>query len=127
MSIVIPNESEQNLLNRILSVDSPVLKLFKSNTTPDEDTLLGDLTEVTEDGYAAITLTSESWTVNTISGTTTASYAEQNFNIEEAVTIYGAYVTNSAGDELLWLERFDEACEIITTGDVNVTATINLG
>lgn len=112
MALVIPNASEVKLLNNLLNISAPtntILHLYSNNLTPSSTTVIGDVTEVASGGYAAITLTSSSWSVATSGGgVTTASYAEQTFNITTSATIYGYYVTNLAGD-LLWLERFTAA------------------
>lgn len=112
MALVIPNVSEVKLLNNLLNISAPtntILHLYSNNLTPSSTTVIGDVTEVASGGYAAITLTSTSWTVATSGGgVSTASYPEQTFNITTSATIYGYYITNLAGD-LLWLERFTAA------------------
>ena len=131
MALVIPNVSEVTLLNNMLNVATPtntILHLYSNNLTPSSTTVVGDVTEVTSGGYAAITLTSSSWSVATSGGgVTTASYAEQTFNITTSATIYGYYITNVAGD-LLWLERFTAAPFQLpgSGGQVLITSQVSL-
>ena len=131
MALVIPNVSEVTLLNNMLNVATPtntILHLYSNNLTPSSTTVVGDVTEVTSGGYSAITLTSLSWTVSTSGGgITTASYAEQTFNITTSATVYGYYITNVAGD-LLWLERFTAAPFQLpgSGGQVLITSQISL-
>jgi hypothetical protein len=131
MALVIPNVSEVTLLNNMLNVATPtntILHLYSNNLTPSSTTVVGDVTEVTSGGYAAITLSSLSWTVATSGGgITTASYAEQTFNITTSATVYGYYITNVAGD-LLWLERFTAAPFQLpgSGGQVLITSQVSL-
>ena len=131
MALVIPNASEVTLLNNMLNKTTPtntVLRLYSNNLTPSSTTVIGDVTQVTAGGYAAITLTSSSWTVATSGGgVTTASYAEQTFNITTSATIYGYYITNLGGD-LLWVERFTAAPFQLpgSGGQVLITSQISL-
>jgi hypothetical protein len=131
MALVIPNASEVKLLNNLLNISSPtntILHLYSNNLTPSSTTVIGDVTETASGGYAAITLTSSSWTVATSGGgITTASYAEQTFNITTSATIYGYYITNLAGD-LLWLERFTAAPFQLpgSGGQVLITSQLSL-
>ena len=131
MALVIPNASEVKLLNNLLNISAPtntILHLYSKNLTPSSTTVIGDVTETASGGYAAITLTSSSWTVATSGGgITTASYAEQTFNITTSATIYGYYITNLAGD-LLWLERFTAAPFQLpgSGGQVLITSQLSL-
>lgn len=131
MALVIPDISEVVLLNNMLNIATPtntVLHLYSNNLTPSSTTVVGDVTEVASGGYAAVTLTSSSWTVATsVGGITTATYSEQTFNITTSSTVYGYYITNVAGD-LLWLERFTAAPFQLpgSGGQILVTSTISL-
>jgi hypothetical protein len=131
MALVIPDISEVVLLNNMLNIATPtntVLHLYSNNLTPSSTTVIGDVTEVASGGYASVTLTSSSWTVETsVGGITTATYSEQTFNITTSSTVYGYYITNVAGD-LLWLERFTAAPFQLpgSGGQILVTSTISL-
>lgn len=130
MALVIPNVGEVVLLSNMLNKVAPqntVLHLYSNNLTPDENTVIGDITEVTSTGYSAITLTSSSWTVATGGGVATASYAQQTYNITTSATVFGYYITNTSGD-LLWLERFSAAPFQLpgSGGQILITTQISL-
>lgn len=125
MPIVCPDASEVVVLKRILnktSTGDPVLHLFSNNHTPGESTVVGNLTEVTAAGYAAVTLTGASWTVGTSGGVTTGNYAAQTFTFTTSTTVYGAYITSIAG-ELMWLEKFTDGPYNIPGGGGTVAVT----
>jgi hypothetical protein len=119
MAVVVPDASEIRLLELMLNVtsqDNPVLRAYTNDHTPSASTAFGDITESTVSGYSAITLTPGSWTITTDgSSFAVASYPEQTFTFSATETIYGYYVTNSANDTILWLERADFAPASITT------------
>ena len=132
MALVCPDTAEVSMLKLITNNASNAdlkLKLFTTDVTPDDDTVLVDLTEASGNGYAAKTLTGASWAISTSVGVTTASYAEQTFTFTGALgNVYGYFITNGAGDELLWCERFTDApYDIVNNGDeINVTVKITL-
>jgi hypothetical protein len=136
MPLVVPNASEVILLERMLNkqnTNTLVLKLFSSNTIPVPGTLLSDLTEVSQTGYAAVTLTNSSWAIaaSPLTGAAVATYAEQTFTFSSAasgVDVYGYYVTDTSGPNLLWVERFSTAPFSVPPagGQIAMTATINL-
>lgn len=126
MAGVIPNVGENRcvefIVNKVSQGDLK-LKLYTNNVTPGEATILSDLTESTGTGYAAITFTGASWTVT--GGV--ASYAEQTFTYTGAeATVYGYYITNNAGDELIAAELFSDGPYVIPAGGgtINVTASL---
>lgn len=135
MTLVVPDTSEVLMLKYLLNVlttsgagpsssGNRVLKLYNNDVTPVEATTT--VTECTETGYAAITLT-QTWTVATSVGVTTGVYSEMTFNFTTGVTAYGYYVTSQAG-ELLWLERFSGGPFTLPSGggQIAVTPTITL-
>jgi len=132
MALVCPDVGEvamlQLAIHKAVNADLK-LKLFTANVTPDENTVLGDLTEAAGFGYAAKTLTGATWAVATVAGTTTASYAQQVWTFTGALgNVYGYFLTNGAETELLWCERFTDApYDIVNNGDqIKVTPTIQL-
>jgi hypothetical protein len=136
MSLVVSKESKELMLSLILNKKAAdgnptnsngdrTLKLFVNNIVPSQSILLGDLEECTATGYASITLQGSSWSVNTVSGETSASYAEQVFTIEDAISVYGYYVTNKNGTELLWVERFLSAPYVLPPGGGAIGVTLN--
>ena len=121
MALVVPDVGEVLLLsyalNKIAPGDDVRLKLFTNDETPDDDTVVGDLTEATAAGYDEITLAKANWTVETaVGGVTTASYAQQTFTFTAGSTNYGYYITDTAGTGLLWVERFTDAPHTIPGG-----------
>jgi hypothetical protein len=116
MSLVVPNTADILMLKYIVnyigtdgltppSGGNRVLKLYTNDVTPGKSTVIGDLTQATQTGYAPITLTGTSWTITTNSGINSATYSTQTFTFTQAVTSYGYYITTQA-NELLWAERF---------------------
>ncbi|RDJ35488.1 MAG: hypothetical protein DWQ19_11775 [Crenarchaeota archaeon] len=119
MALTAPTIGEVVLLEYIVNKETPtelVLHLFKNNPTISDATVYGDLTEATEAGYAAITLTGTDWTVADVGGLGTATYAEQTFTFTTAASIYGYYVTSTTASELLWLEKFSGAPFTLPSG-----------
>lgn len=123
MALITPNAGAQELARRALNYSATgdvKLKLYTSNTTLTESTVIGDLTIASWTGYADITMTGASWTV-TLADPASASYAKQTFTStagSQNVNNYGYAVTNSAGTILLWAETFsDGPYNIANNGD----------
>lgn len=110
MTLVVPDTAEVKILERVFATGA-TLRLYTNDLTPDEDTVIGDLTEATEAGYSAISLPAFGAgggpTIATASGTTTARWPQTSFTMTEAGTWYGYYVTDLSGN-LLWVERFTD-------------------
>lgn len=119
MSIVVPDAAELALLNRIFTGDE-TMHLFVNDITPGAATVLGDFTECTCTGYAAEAMVSESYTVHTVGDNGQADYVQIDFvmsdNGDPDETIYGYYVTNDAGDTLLFAERFSSSVVLPSDG-----------
>lgn len=134
MALVVPDVSEVALLKRMLgysATGNEILRLYTNDLTPTENTSLVGTNAPTESGvsgYAAITLTAGSWAVSTVAGTTSGIYAEQTYTYSTSETLYGYYVTDTSGTNLLWIERFTGAPFILPSsgGQVAITPTINL-
>lgn len=129
MSLICPDQKGEILLLQyivgLVSAGSPVLHLYSNNITPSASSVIGDLNEVTADGYAAITLVSSNWTTTQVGGITTAVYSEQTFSFNTDSTSYGYYVTNTS-NQLLWLERFSGAPFNIPDGGGTISITPKL-
>lgn len=133
MAITIPIVSDELFLElifgkKIASADQKI-KLFKNDYVPTKNSVLADLEEADFGGYHEITLSNSNWTVDTLSGVTSASYPEQVFVIEELAVIYGYYVTveiNSV-EYLFWLERFSDGPYELPPAGGSVAITLNLG
>lgn len=129
MALVVPDVGEVLMLKRALNhtaADNVKVHLFVNDVTPSDDTVLGDLTECTADGYAAEVLTGTSFTIATNTGTTTAEYAQITFELTGTATVYGYYVTDNAGTGLLWVERFADAPHNFPSGGGNESITIKI-
>ena len=129
MSLKVPDVGEVLLLEYALNKTEPTevkLKIYTNDYTCVEGSVVGDFTEAVAAGYVAIELAGASWTVATVTGTTTATYAQQTFTFTAASTNYGYYVTNNAGSQVLWAERFSDAPHTIPAGGGTEKITIKL-
>src|SRR5688572_32940844 len=131
-TLVVPNASENHLNDMLVAGASTTLRvrLFQSNTTPSQSTVIGDLTEATFSGYAAVTPSFGASATASNKGTITDS-AARDFTHNgggTSNTIYGYYVTyESGGSTLLWAERFDIAQTLANNGDkITLTAKFTL-
>lgn len=116
------------LTNKSATPENLVLRLFKSNTTPGESTVAGDLTQADFTGYSAITLTGASWTV-TGGDPTTASYAQQTFSSsanQGAQSVYGYYLTRASTGDLVAAERFSDGPYVIANNGDQIKVTPSL-
>ena len=134
MALVCPDSGESNILKLIVNIarsntDHPVLHLFTNDFDPEsgshgasgEDFDESDLTEASATGYAASTLTGSNWTIDQASGTTAAVYNSTiTFSVTDAMTAYGIYVTNTAG-QIMWAERFPAAPYTLPSGGGNIS------
>jgi len=134
MALVCPDDGEENILKLIVNIsrsttDHPVLHLYTNDLDPEdashgvsgEDFDTADFTEASATGYAAATLTGSNWTIDKVSGTTSAVYnATITFSVTAAMSAYGIYVTNTS-DEILWAERFPAAPYTLPSGGGNIS------
>lgn len=129
MALVVPDSRGEILMLQyivgLVDAGNPVLHLYGNDVSPTDSTVIGDLTECTSSGYAAITLVSSNWTTTQLSGVTTAVYSERTFSFNTAATTYGYYVTNTEGN-LMWLERFSGAPFDIPDGGGSISITSKL-
>lgn len=132
MALILPTASEKTFLEFALGVLVPgnqSLRLFVNDYTPDDTTVLANLTEMSTHGYAAKTLTKTSWVVTPGATGQPASgaYAQQTwtFTVAAAVNVYGYHVVDVTSGLLLWVERFSSFKTIANTGDqIIITPTI---
>jgi len=104
------------------AVQDTKLKLYKNNKTPDANggDAVADYTENTVTGGTAKTLSrGAGWTITTGDDPSDAIYTQQTFTFTAGFgdTIYGYYVTNNAGDVLLWAEKLAAAFTPANNGD----------
>ena len=103
---LISNTGERQLLIRALGGGCSI-KLFTNDREPQKKDTIESYTEASGHGYSSKLLFEKDWTV--LSGTdyVVASYEEQEWVFTGSLgEVYGYYVTNSEGTELLWAERF---------------------
>ena len=127
--LVCPDVGEVLLLKYALNHTEATdvkLCLFKNDYTPVEGSDIEDFTECTADGYEAKELTGTSFTVGNSGGTTTAEYAQQTFTLTGTSTDYGYYITNNAGTQVLWAERFSDAPHSIPSGGGTEKVTVKI-
>lgn len=130
MAIVYANVGEEVALKASLNhtaATNLVLRLYSNDVTPGETDTAGTYTELTTSGYAAITLTGSSWTV-TPGAPTSASYAQQTFQLNGSATAYGYYLTYATSGTLFAAERFSSAPYTVGAGGgtVRVTPVVTL-
>ena len=137
MALVVPDVGEPKLLTKIISDADVVYHLFQNNYTPSEATVLTDLTEANFTGYAAKTVyvlgsvNSPKWqTPLTDASGITYSEADQQLSWQNtgttSQTIYGYYVTDTTGNDLLWVERFATPRTLGQNDTLNLTPRIEL-
>ena len=137
MALVVPNESEVEMLNRLVGTISAVdrnqvMKLYTSPSgTITEDFTAASFTESTAAGYAPVTLVPAGWTAATVAGTSTATYSpDVTFSFTAADTIVGYYVvdTTSPTAILLWAEAFSGGPFVLPSsgGQIQITPTLSL-
>jgi hypothetical protein len=126
MALVTSNEGEVAMLTLIMA-SNPVLHLYTNNVTPGATDTVATYTEEDDASYAEVTLSSGSWTIEPSGGEGTAPYPQQAISIATTTTIYGYFVTNTAGTTLLWAERFSSPATYGTEGGtVNVNPKFTL-
>lgn len=123
MAAVFPNGAETIIANYVVgktgTTEPLTLRLYTSNTTLTETTVVGDLTECAAAGYAAINLTGASWT--TTNGV--SDYAQQTFTLTASSTVYGYYLTRTTGGELIAAETFSDGPYSVPSGGGTIKVT----
>src|ERR1044072_2949235 len=110
MALKVPDVGEVNILDTLRGVwNSTTVRfhLYQTNYTPVDGSVLGDFTEATFSGYAAIAVSSFA-AATTVSnrGSTTANPITFTRGVgETSNSIYGYYVTDSTNTKLLFAER----------------------
>lgn len=111
MNQIYPDAGLIPILRRIVT-PSVVYHLYTNNVTPDRDTVLGDLTEMTAAGYVEITVDDSDFSLDGVAahvGSLLAAPIAFENTSGGALDAYGYFATNAAGDELLAVARFDAA------------------
>lgn len=131
----------RTILNRLIA-DAPAesdpgilfevkVLLFQNDVTPNRNTVLADLDVATFSGYATLTAQTFNPALTDDDGNTRVIGPVCQFTATAATitnTIYGYYVTDTAGTLLLGAERFDEPVEVTGAGDgVALVPTFGIG
>lgn len=120
MSLNFPYIGDKWLLQSSLGNNTTKLRLFTNNITPAKTDVASTYTECTASGYAAISLSGGTWTYTTQGNE--ADYATQTFTLTSSATVYGYYVTDSAGTTLLFSELFSNGpYNIPANGSIAIT------
>ena len=97
------------------------VKLFCNNHTPVRGDSVASFTEAAGGGYAAKTLGANTHTVDSGSTPHDISWSPQTFTftgpLTTNTTIYGYFVTNSAGTKVLWAQLLDTPFVPANDGD----------
>ena len=134
MALVLTDVGADELLKVYFNDDRPTggndltLRLFVNDVTPGQAGI--SYTEAAGGGYAAVTLTNGSWTVNTANDPSDATYAQQTITFTGALTtnttVYGYYVTD-ADDTVVWAERLTGSITPANNGDnIKITPKFQL-
>lgn len=94
-------------------------RLYTNNTTPGTATVLGDFTEATFTGYAAVSGSGLTWSTPALSGhigQTNATNIVFNNTSGSPVTVYGVFVTDLGVTKLYFAERDPAAPVSIPAG-----------
>jgi len=136
MSLTLADVGADTILARFFNDTVPsggknlTLKLFCNDVTPDDTDTASTYTEASGGGYAAITLTSGSWTVTVADDPSDAVYAQQTFTFTGALTtnltVYGYFVVDADG-VLIWAEAFSSSFTPANNGDtIKITPKFQL-
>jgi hypothetical protein len=131
MAVVFTDAAEQVALKNYVNNTAPqdlVLRLYSNNVTPSKSDVVGDYTEVTGNGYAAVTLTPGNF-VFSEGDPATAAYPQVTYTFTgEAGNVFGYYVTRATAGDLMFANKFSNApIYIANNGDeIRITLTITL-
>lgn len=96
------------VLNGSATPDGFRYHAYVNDLTPSPTTILGDFTECTTTGYLPELIDNSGWSFsNPGTGQTVATNGVFVWELEDAVTVYGYYVTNGDSTTLFWSQRFD--------------------
>lgn len=118
MALNVCNTGENFFLSKLNDQDLH-LHLYVDDITPADGDTPASYTECADSGYALEVLADSGWT-NGVYGT------EIEFTLEDAATIYGYYVTNTANDTLIWSEKLSTPLGFgASGGSVLITPSIS--
>jgi hypothetical protein len=133
MGLIIPNEGELELLDKMLKVallvdEDYLLKLYKNNYTPDASSTASNFIEADFTGYSAKTLLRSNWnTSTTVSGKASTNYPQQTWTCGVSTNdVYGYYVLGADSGIVLWTERFANTKTLEENDVINLTLRFTL-
>lgn len=128
-AMVFPDSGENIALEALTNKTAPqnlVLKLFKNNVTPDENSTAATFQEATFPGYAPITLAGADWA--SAAGGSIQTSAQKSWTCSGASIddIYGYFIVQEVSGTLVCAKRDDNApLAVRNSGDiVRITPTI---
>lgn len=131
MAVVFTDAAELIALKNFINNTAPeslVLRLYSNNRSPAKTDVVGDYTEVSGNGYSAVTLTPGSFSFST-GDPATAAYPQVTFTFTGAAgNVYGYYVTRASSEDLMFANRFSNApINIANNGDeIRITLSLTL-
>lgn len=131
MAVVFTDAAEVIALRNFLNNTAPeslVLRLYSNNRSPAKSDVVGDYTEVSGSGYAAVTLNPANY-VFSPGDPATAAHPQVTFTFNGAAgNVFGYFVTRATTADLLFANRFSNApINIANNGDeIRITLTITL-
>ncbi|MGL4555272.1 MAG: hypothetical protein ACRC33_29245 [Gemmataceae bacterium] len=136
MRAVLTRAEKIALLNAMTAADTGTLDeakvgLFSNEITPNDLTVLADLTEAAYTGYAKKSVAAWGAAFLDENGKPRITAQSLQFNPTASTatdTVRGYFVTNAAGDTLKFAVRLDEPVEMLgTTSGVIVSASLAYG
>ena len=126
MALLVPNAAEAIILRYLVNTDAPedlTIRLYGTVATPITETMVvGDFTEVSGAGYAAIPLTG-TWTI-TEADPSLAEHTLVDWTFTGVLgNVFGYYVTRVTGGELMWAEEFTNGPYDIQTASDQIRIT----
>ncbi len=119
MNQIFPDPSLLWMLRRVVGVGL-LYHLYRNDYTPTLSDTLGSYTEAVWSGYAPVLAPAAAWTtavVITHLGDLQAPPIQFRNTSPAAVSVYGFFVTDNTGLQLVCASRFDEAPITIQVGD----------
>lgn len=131
MAVVFTDAAEVVALKNYVNNTAPeslILRLYSNDISPAKTDVVGDYTEVSGFGYAAVTLNPASFVFSS-GDPTAAAYPQVTFAFTGAAgNVYGYFVTRATTGDLQFANRFSNApINIANNGDeIRITLTITL-
>lgn len=129
MALIVPDVGESYSLQAFVAKNAatvPILKLYKSNTTPAETDTDATYTAADFTGYSDVSMSvGANWTVSG-GHPSQIAYPQQTFTSsanQATQNIYGYYVLATTSSTLLWAERFSDGPYPITNNGDNIKVT----